>query len=180
MKEPTKKLLRVLIPVLIVAAALINIFFFMELEIRGTICFYRHFYATPWEAMEQGGILNYTHTSYGLDEHTPQETFQIDETNGICVFLCDEVVILEELYLRDGGCRITGTETIVSYADVVKNTELGSLSYVELWLILPNGRYGQKCNYALRAADAEAPAGARVYPLSVKGETWNLIVTEPK
>lgn len=180
MKESAKKRLRLLIPLLIVAVGLINVIFFMEFELRGTLCFYRHFYPTPWEAMDRGGVVDYQLIAYGLDADTPVETFQVDESNALCVFLCQEVLVLQEMYCKEGGFRPTGSQLTLDYRDVTKNTELGSLAYTELWLILPDGHYGQKCSYALRSAHAEAPAGARVFPLQVQGETWDLILTDPQ
>ena len=179
-KRKLKKVLQIGIPILIAAAMFVSIFCFMEVEIRGVICYVRHFYATPFEAMDKGGRLNWQLTEYGLDADTPLETVRIDETNALCLFLCHDVVVIEEMYTKDGGYRAVGTETICSYESVAENTELGSLNYVELWLLLPNGRYGRKCSYALRAGVTEPPAGAKVFPLEARGETWSLIVTDPK
>ena len=173
-------LLRVLIPLLILAAMLVSIFCFMEVEIRGVICYVRHFYATPWEAMEKGGRLSWQLTEQGLDADTPLRTVRIDDSNTLCVFLCDHTLVIEETFTKDGGFRVVGTETICSYESVAERTEFGNLSYTELWLLLPNGRYGKKCSYALRSDEIEPPAGAKVFPIAVKDRTWSLIVTDPK
>jgi hypothetical protein len=179
-KQKNKKLLGALIVLLIAAAMFVSVFFFLEIEIPGVVCYLRKFYPTPWDAMERGGQLTYAHTEYGLDAETPYRLFQVDESNAVCCFLCHDVVILEELYTRDGGCRVVGSETILSYDKIRQDTELGSLSYTELLLLLPNGRYGRKCAFALRAEAVEALSGASVFPLEVEGETWTLIVTDPK
>ena len=181
MSRRKKTVLGVLIPLLIAAAMFASVYFFMEVEIRGVICFVRKFYDTPWDAMEKGGRITYQLTEYGMDaDHTTWQVIPVDETNAICVFCCEYALVIEELYTKDGGYRVVGTETITSYDSVRERTELGDLDYVELWLLLPNGRYGKKCSYAIRADAAEAPAGAAVYPIEVQGETWSVIVTDPK
>ena len=179
-KQKNKKLLGALIALLIAAAMFVSIFFFMEVEIPGVVTFVRKFYATPWEAMEKGEQLTYMHTEYELEADTPYQVFPVDESNAVCCFLCHDVIVIEELYTKDGGYRVVGTETVLTYDEIRENTALGSLNYTELWLLLPNGRYGKKCSYAIRAEDVEAPAGARAFPLSAEGEAWTLIVTNPK
>ena len=181
MKNPkNKKLLGALIALLIAAAMFVSVFFFMEVEIPGVVTFVRKFYPTPWDAMEKGGRLTYVHTEYELGADTPYQLFPVDGSNAVCCFLCHDVIVIEELYTRDGGYRVVGTETILTYGEIRENTALGSLNYTELWLLLPNGRYGKKCSYAIRAEEAEAPAGARAFPFEAEGETWTLIVTDPK
>lgn len=181
MKKPrTKTVLRVLIPLLILAAMCVSIFCFMEVEMRGVICIVRRFYATPYEAMEMGDRLNWQLTEYGLGPDTPIVVNRIDESNAICIFLCGDVLVIEEMYTKEGGWRVVGTETVRACADVVRSTELGDLDYTELWLLLPNGRYGKKCSYALRAEEIEPPPGASVFPVPVQERTWSLIVTDPR
>ena len=155
-KQKNKKLLGALIALLIAAAMFVSIFFFMEVEIPGVVTFVRKFYATPWAAMEKGGQLTYMHTEYELGADTPYQVFQVDESNAVCCFLCHDVIVIEELYTKNGGYRVVGTETVLTYDEIRENTALGSLNYTELWLLLPTGA---------TARNAATPSGRRTWRL---------------
>ena len=170
-KAMTSKKRKWYVPVLLVIAVLLLVYFFADTNIYGVICIANRTYDTPNEA-----IMSQFETdaaNMGIDESTPVYTWKADESNAICCFLTPQGIVMERMFLKNGRYYSTGWINGCEYG---KDSVIdGNLSFYTVKRIKPSGLYGEELKFALFRGDADPPTGTVALSFQANGETYSIV-----
>ena len=159
------------VPVLLVIAALLLVYFFVDINIYGVICIANHTYETPNEA-----IMSQFETdaaNMGIDENTPVYIWKADENNAICCFLTPQGIMTERMFVKNGRYFSTGWTNGCEYG---KDSLIdGELSFYTVKRIKPSGLYGGDIQFALLCGEDRPPEGTVVLSFPSEGETYSIV-----
>ena len=160
------------VPVLLVIAVLLLVYFFADINIYGVICIANHTYGTPNEA-----IMNQHEAdaaNMGIDRRTTVYTWNADKSNAICCFLTPQGIVMERMLLKNGRYVSTGWMNGCEYG---KDSMIdGELSFYTVKRIKPSGLSGGELEFALFRGDADPPRGTAVFSFPADGQTYSIVV----
>lgn len=170
-KSLTPKRRKWYMPVLLVIAVLLLVYFFVDINIYGVICIANHTYDTPNEA-----IMSQFETdaaNMGIDENTPVYTWKADESNAICCFLTPHGIVMERMFLKNGRYFATGWTGAYAYGtDSIMD---GELTFQSLKRIKSSGLYSGEIQFALFCGEDKPPEGTVVLSFPAEGETYSIV-----
>ena len=170
-KSLTPKRRKWYVPVLLVIAVLLLVYFFTDINIYGVICIANRTYDTPNEAIMSQ--LENDAANMGIDESTPVYTWKADESNEICCFLTPHGIVMERMYLKNGRYYSTGWMNGCEYG---KDSLIdGELSFYTVKQIKPSGLYGGNIQFALFCGEDRPPEGTVVLSFPAEGETYSIV-----
>ena len=170
-KAMTSKKRKWYVPVLLVIAVLLLVYFFADINIYGVICIANRTYDTPNEAII--GQFATDAANMGIDESTPVYTWKADESNAICCFLTPQGIVMERMFLKNGRYCSTGWINGCEYG---KDSMIdGELSFYTVKRIKPSGLYGEELKFALFRGDDNPPTGTVALSFQANGETYSIV-----
>ena len=170
-KSLTPKRRKWYMPVLLVIAVLLLVYFFADINIYGVICIANHTYDTPNEA-----IISQFETdaaNIGIDENTPVYSWKADENNAICCFLTPQGIMTERMFVKNGRYFATGWTG--GYAYETDSIMDGELTFQSLKRIKPSGLYSGEIQFALFRGEDTPPEGTVVLSFHAEGETYSIV-----
>ena len=170
-KAMTSKKRKWYVPVLLVIAVLLLVYFFADINIYGVICIANRTYDTPNEAII--GQFATDAANMGIYESTPVYTWKADESNAICCFLTPQGIVMERMFLKNGRYYSTGWINGCEYG---KDSVIdGNLSFYTVKRIKSSGLYGEELKFALFRGDDNPPTGTVALSFQANGETYSIV-----
>ena len=176
MKEKTmpSKKRKWYVPVLLILAVLLLVYFFADFNIYGVICIANHTYDTPNEAFVRQ--FEADAANMGVDANTPVYIWKADESNAICCFLTAQGIVTERMFVKNGRYFATGWTGGYAYGqdDICD----GALSFRSVKRIKPGGLYNGEIRFALFRGEGNPPEGTVALSFSANGETYSIVTPE--
>jgi hypothetical protein len=173
MKEKTmpSKKRKLYVPVLLILAVLLLVYFFADFNIYGVICIANHTYDTPNEAFVRQ--FEADAANMGVDANTPVYIWKADESNAICCFLTAQGIVTERMFVKNGRYFATGWTG--GYAYGTDSVMDGELTFQSLKRIKSSGLYSGEIQFALFCGEDKPPEGIVVLSFPAEGETYSIV-----
>ena len=165
-----KKKLKWYVPVLLIVAVLLLVYFFADVNVYGVICIANRTYDTPNEAFVRQYEADAA--NMGVDANTPVYIWKADESNAICCFLTSQGIVTERMFVKNGRYFATGWTGGYEYGK--DDMSDGALSFRSVKRIKPGGLYSGEIRFALFRGTTP-PRGTVVLSFPANGETYSIV-----